>query len=202
MQCRICLEDGDRTSLVSPCHCRGTSSHIHRTCLDQYIQYYPDRICRVCHTRLVRYQSPRESALCWGVLGALLTLIALSNARLLIKLVLLGVSVLLSLWGLRNALFTTTPILVLSILVLLFLPGGNPAAVYLWLVILGVAGILYTLARQLPLQMVLGFVVTTMVLGYVGFLTILAYHSLDSPAFTALLGLLYLGWYGWVHAVV
>ena len=202
MQCRICFEDGDSRSLLSPCQCRGTSSHIHRTCLDQYIQYYPDRICRVCHCRLVRYDSPRETALCWGMLAILLTLLAVSNAWLLLKLVFLGFAVGLCVYFLRRSLVTTTPLVFLSILVLLFLPGGDPVAVYLWLATLGALAFLYTIAHQLPAGVFVGFVVMLMMMGYVGFLILLAYHTLDPPAFTALLGLVYLGWYGWIHAVV
>ena len=68
-----------------------------------------------------------------------------------------------------------------------------------WLIVLGVIAIFYTLARQLPAILLLGLLVTLMLAGYVTFLTMFAYHSLDSPAFTVYLSILYLLWYGWIH---
>jgi hypothetical protein len=133
------------------------------------------------------------------MIATLLTLLAMSNARLLVKLVLLGTTVLVSVCFLRRSLFSTTPIVFLSLLVLLFLPGGDPTAVYIWLACLGMIALLYTLAHRLPVRIILGFLFTLFFAAYVGFLTILAYHSLDPPAFTALLALLYLGWYGCIH---
>jgi hypothetical protein len=199
MQCRICFDDGTPRTLLTPCRCRGTSSYIHRSCLDEYIRYYPDRICRVCHDRFLRYESTREIALCWFVFVALSTLLFLSGARLLVKLTLLTLIGGLSLYYLHRNLFSTTPLVFLSILVLLFLPGGHPMAIYSWLTILGAATLLYTLIRQLPAIVVLGILVTLMLSGYVVFLTVLAYHTLDPPAFTVFLSVLYMVWYIWVH---
>jgi len=200
MQCRICLEDGNAGTLLTPCQCRGTSSYIHRACLEQYIQYYPDRICRVCHTRFFHHITPREEILFWVLLTIMGFLLGISKARLLVKLVLLGVTVMLSVYFLHRGLFTVTPFVFLAILVLLFLPGGDPTAIYLWLTCLGAVAFLCTLAHHIPARIVLTFMFTLFFSGYVGFLIILAYHTLDPPAFTVLLGLLYFGWYAWVHA--
>jgi hypothetical protein len=49
------------------------------------------------------------------------------------------------------------------------------------------------------MRIILALTVAVFLSGYVGFLMVLAYHTLDPPAFTALLGLLYLGWYGCMH---
>ena len=197
MQCRICFEeDGD---LLTPCQCRGTSSYIHRTCLDQYIRYYPDRICRVCHTRFGRYESPRDVLLSWSVFSCLVVLLFVSSARLLVKLALFGVSALLSFYFLRRNLFSTTPLVCLFVLMLLFLPGGHPAAAYMWLVLLGGAAFLVTLTRQIPEYILLGIVITLILSGYIGFLTFFSYIALDSAAFTVYLSVLYLSWYAWLY---
>ena len=199
MQCRICFEEGDTRSLVAPCACRGTSSYIHRTCLDQYIRYYPDRTCRVCHVQFPRYVSPREVHLCWIVLLAVVALLVVSSARLLVKLALLGAATVLSSCFLHRNLFSTTPVVFLLLLACLFLPGGHPSAVYLWLAVLGAAAFSYTLAYQVPIFILLVILATSIVAAYTGFLVLLAYTTLDSSAFTVFLSLVYLAWYGWVH---
>jgi hypothetical protein len=199
MQCRICFEEGDTTSLVTPCACRGTSFYIHRTCLDQYIRYYPDRTCRVCHVQFPRYVSPREGRLYWIVFLSFVALLVVSSARLLVKVALLGAATVLSACFLQRNLFSTTPLVSLFILGLLFLPGGHPTTVYLWLSILGAAAFSYTLAYQLPMIVLLVILMTSLVAAYAGFLVVLAYTTLDSAAFTVFLSVLYLAWYAWVH---
>lgn len=57
-QCRICLDTENPETMISPCMCRGTSAYIHEACFQQYLDHYPDRVCRVCH-----YRVPGEQAL-------------------------------------------------------------------------------------------------------------------------------------------
>ena len=52
MECRICLGADHPETMLRPCRCRGSSAYIHEPCLRTYLQYYPDRICRVCHERM------------------------------------------------------------------------------------------------------------------------------------------------------
>ena len=40
--------------MVSPCQCRGTAEYIHKTCLEEYIRYFPDSVCRVCKFQMVQ----------------------------------------------------------------------------------------------------------------------------------------------------
>jgi hypothetical protein len=143
--------------------------------------------------------SAREGYLCWIVVFAFVGLLVISSARLLVKLALLGAATVLSACFLHRNLFTTTPLVFLLVLAGLFLPGGHPSAVYLWLTILGVAAFSYTLAYQLPMIVLLILLVTSIVTAYAAFLVVLAYTTLDSSAFTVFLSILYLAWYGWVH---
>ncbi len=198
MQCRICLEEGG--DLLAPCRCRGTAAYIHRTCLDQYVQYYPDRICRVCHTRFIYYESPREVFLCWFLMVAMTLPLFFSTARIFVKLMLFLSTAVLSLHYLRRNLFDTTPIIFISILGMLFLPGGDPTAMYLWILILGVIAFVYTLAQYLSALVLLSIVVSTMIAAYAGFFVVMTYHVLDSPAFTVFISVLYLTWYAWLHS--
>ena len=139
--------------------------------------------------------------MCWTVFSALVVLLLVSSARLLVKLALFGFSAVLSFYFFRRNLFgTTTPLFWIAILTLLFLPGGYSVAVYFWLIILWAAAFVLTLVRYVPEFILLGIVVTTVVMGYVGFLTFLSYHALDAPAFTVYLSILYLMWYAWLYA--
>ncbi len=56
-QCRICLDTENPETMITPCMCRGTSAYIHEACFQQYLEYYPDRVCRVCHYRVPGEQS-------------------------------------------------------------------------------------------------------------------------------------------------
>ena len=199
MQCRICFEDGDATTLVTPCRCRGSSAYIHETCLDQYIQYYPDRICRVCHEQFPPSESPVDVILCWSLFLFLTAVLFFSQAAVGLKLFLLGTSALICIYLLHRHLLRSTPIVFVLIVALLILPGGHPLASSMWYTVIGLIVLIYTLARQLPAIVLLGIVVTLMLAGYVVFLTMFAYHSLDSPAFTVYLSILYLLWYAWIH---
>jgi hypothetical protein len=105
----------------------------------------------------------------------------------------------LSFYFVRRNLFTTTPLVFLSILALLFLPGGNPSAVYLWFIILGGIAFVYTLGQHLPAMLLLRILVTAMTAAYTGFFVVLAYVTLDPSAFVVFLSVLYLSWYAWLH---
>ena len=199
MQCRICFEDGDQTTLLTPCQCRGTASYIHRACLDQYIQYYPDRICRVCQRPFDAYESPREFAICWVMIVTLSLFLFLSRTRLLVKLSLFATLSLACLYFLRRNLWATTPLVFVGILVMIFLPGSHPSAVYTFLSVLGFLALVYTLARQIPMIIVLRILVTLMVGAYIAFLTLVSYTMLDAFAFTVYISVLYLLWFAWVH---
>jgi len=122
-----------------------------------------------------------------------------SSARHLVKLALFGGIAVISFFFLRRGLFSSTPLVFVSILTMLFLPHSHPSAVYMWMMILGGVAFAYTLSRQLPAVVLMGVVVVLMVTAYTGFLAVVAYQTLDPPAFTVFLSVLYLFWYGWVH---
>jgi len=199
MQCRICFEDGDANTLVTPCRCSGSSAYIHQACLDRYIQYYPDRICRVCRDEFPVSESPVDVGLCWILTVCMISALTISQVRLMVKLFLFGIGICVCAYLLSRRLISSTPLVFISILALLILPGGHSMAMTMWLIILGVFVVLYTLGRQLPALLLLSVLVTLILAGYVTFLTMFAYHSLDSPAFTVYLSVVYLLWYAWIH---
>jgi hypothetical protein len=199
MQCRICLDEGDALSLLTPCQCRGTASYIHRTCLDDYIRYYPDRVCRVCLHGFVHSASPEGFHYFVTLFTYLTIVLFLSSVPTLVKSILFVAASAVSAYLLHRGFFGSTPLVVVSVLTMLFLPSPHPSAVYLWLTILGGVGIAATLSQLLPAVLLLGVVVVLLVTAYAGMLIMAAYYALDPPAFTVLLSILYLVWYGWVR---
>lgn len=78
MECRICLESDDPETMLQPCQCRGTSAYVHRRCLERYLYFYPDGICRVCLGQIVYYDAnaPRQN---YVLLFILMTLMAYNS---------------------------------------------------------------------------------------------------------------------------
>jgi len=66
--CRICLDDGSHESLISPCAgCRGTSAHVHPSCMRQYYQttkHWSDLTCPTC-----KYPYEGKAAISMGEFG-------------------------------------------------------------------------------------------------------------------------------------
>lgn len=198
MQCRICFEEGG--DLLAPCECRGTASYIHRACLDQYIQYYPDRYCRVCRTYFNYYDSPQEIFLAWTLMVALTLLLLFSSALPIVKIVLFILMSGLCFYFFRRKLFDITTMSFLAILLILFVPGGNPNAMYMCILILGISAFIYTLSCFLPAHVVLSIVVGAFISAYTGFIVVVLHHTLDSSAFGVFISVLYMAWYAWLHA--
>lgn len=46
MECRICLEEGNTTSV---CDCKGTQGQVHIKCVQQWIETSGKRECEICH---------------------------------------------------------------------------------------------------------------------------------------------------------
>lgn len=56
-QCRICLENDDPNDIISPCFCSGSSSYVHRKCLDLWRTQNANRksseYCDLCQFKYV-----------------------------------------------------------------------------------------------------------------------------------------------------
>lgn len=50
-ECRICLEQGLRGDLVSPCDCDGSVRYTHPACIRRWILESGRTICEICHAR-------------------------------------------------------------------------------------------------------------------------------------------------------
>lgn len=197
-QCRICFEEG--TDLLSPCGCRGTAAYIHPACLDQYIQYYPDRVCRVCNVPFDFFRTSREVVYLVGILGMVVILLWLSRVDFLVKLTLFSVATLFAAFFFHQQLLTPTTLTFLGILVFLFFPGGHVSAVYTWLAVLGLIAFCYTVVLCVPMSYILMIVVAMFVFAYMAMLTFAAYANLDTSAFSVYISILFLAWYGWIRS--
>jgi hypothetical protein len=199
--CRICLDTERSEDMIAPCQCRGTARYIHRRCLEQYIDHYPDGICRVCLTPFV-YSSPKRV---WSMVATGLMLLAMlfsSSAPIVFKIIYFGiVFAVLFLYMVRN-LFTPIVALIVAI-VYTTLGHGTNASVNLW-TIMGLTGMcmMYTMFRYIPQPYILIMLTIIVLTLYAVALLIFVLQALghNDPTFTALFtSLLFLLWCGILH---
>lgn len=61
-QCRICLDDCERSEVIAPCKCKGSSRWVHRECLDRWRSTREDKAFSKCTECLSQYRfiNPNE----------------------------------------------------------------------------------------------------------------------------------------------
>jgi hypothetical protein len=153
----------------------------------------------VCHTPFQRIIAPTDVAIAIAIALAIGGLLFVSTARILVKLILSASLLAVVAICLRRCLLSPTSLMALSTLILLFLPGGHPTAVTVWILSLGVIAILYTLSRRVPPALVLSIVLGLVGTVYGVFLVLLASITLDPAAFTAFVCILCIAWAGWLE---
>jgi len=131
---------------------------------------------------------------------ALTLLLLFSSALPIVKIVLFILMSGLCFYFFRRKLFDITTMSFLTILLILFVPGGNPNAMYMCILILGISAFIYTLSCFLPAHVVLSIVVGAFISAYTGFIVVVLHHTLDSSAFGVFISVLYMAWYAWLHA--
>ena len=68
-ECRICLEIGDDDDMLSPCRCKGTSGHVHESCLQKWrleCRNNPEKYnkCELCKEEyVITRTNPHETCL-------------------------------------------------------------------------------------------------------------------------------------------
>jgi hypothetical protein len=197
-QCRICFDAANGGSLVSPCRCRGTQAYIHVDCLQSYLRYYPDGICRVCRAYMRRIHSDE---LLYGI-GAVFWCCMLAYASGLppeprfVYLLLTA--------GVLSCYFTIQRMQILAGLgimwvsaLLLFLPF---APTFQWIVVLTLSLIVTTLCLYVPLHFLM--LAMAIVIGAIYSFAILMYALVHtSPPIVSIFvcGIAYL-WYAAIRA--
>jgi hypothetical protein len=84
-ECRICLESNNQP-MTSPCNCSGSAEHIHIECLQEYLLYYPDGVCRVCQTHM-KFRNPMDIWIVFELFIGMLLLIEFSEVDVRVKIV-------------------------------------------------------------------------------------------------------------------
>jgi len=88
--CRICLEDSDGGPLLSVCNCDGSCKHVHRDCLQKWIETSQSTRCELCLAEYthdyvrptpaaVVLQRGQSQALCYRIFINVLLWIAISS---------------------------------------------------------------------------------------------------------------------------
>jgi hypothetical protein len=200
MICRICFDDGNFATLVSPCKCIGTSQYIHRQCLDQYFTYYPDRICRVCRTELVGPMTLQDKALlAIGLMGLGVTLVGSTMAMR--DKYMLGLTLLAITWYVvRNNYFNHTVAVGTLIMYITFIRGGHIHAVLAILVVVSCIAMVTTLILYVPVLYVIGTILLSTAFAYILIASIAFAMNSDSYALAVYMCILYLGWYAWIRS--
>ena len=191
MSCRICLEDERPETMLTPCSCSGTSAHIHPECLTTYFSYYPDRICRVCHIQMDGPPDVILSSLMIGLLGLTITYSAVPlMTKLGLSLALFGLTIYCS----KRHLLNDTVASFLFAMYMTFASGGHPDAIFLFLLVLYLISLIFTIAvtKQFALFLLLAPPLFAVMVHIV--------LSLDALASTVYICLLFLTWYAWVRS--
>jgi hypothetical protein len=198
MQCRYCFGDDNDETMISPCRCRGTSQFSHRSCLDRYFTYYPDRICRVCDTTM-EYVSPLDRVLPGFFVAALMSFVMASGASPFLKCVFgLGVLLLSSLLTLNVIL---TPVILSTTALIGFVFYWIQQDLKTTMIMIGIVGgilLLNTLLRYIEATLLLLFFVCVFVMAYLTLLTMALVPYLDAFGVAVLMMQFYLFWYSFV----
>lgn len=198
--CRICYDVEDGMPLVSPCDCRGSSAYIHEACLERYLDYYPDGICRVC---LVKMRAQIHPEVGTALATLMLTAIILNNAAipLMVKASLLiasafvirglGMNGLLS-WRLLTIVTGMTLMLVLAQHDVHSLIAINMALLLI--------GTLMTLGMYVEMEGIMACALASVCYVYAVFMTLRVLFEMDVWTNIAAMNFIFLGWYSWYMA--
>jgi E3 ubiquitin-protein ligase DOA10 len=173
MECRICLEDNDRETMVRPCACRGTAEWVHRECLLRYLEFYPNGVCHVCRQSMFHKDPTLDEY--WAILPFVFALYA-SNAELAVKLVLF-LGVLTVSYFLRN----THAWVALGASIVLALYGAFSPSVAMNVAIVVLVA-LYTTTMYVPVFYLCVLLVLFMLFSYALALTYILHQYLDGWA--------------------
>lgn len=197
-QCRICLDTENPETMVAPCRCRGTAEFIHTTCLEEYLRYYPNNRCTVCHGTL-RHMS-REDTILLGCLIVVCSLFLYLSTSVFAFKFFIFTSLGISLYNYTIYSMMTTD---MSLLSMLFLFGLGVAPTYLFYTAMVIAFVgflcLYAFVVLIPPQFIFTFVVT-LFCGLYAFLIMISIQDITDTYGAALVFcILFLAWHTWLR---
>lgn len=195
--CRICLGTDHQERLISPCNCRGSSAFIHQECLEQYLEYFPDGICRVCQVRMQLAEAPEIGL---GVVALFFTIIVLNNAIIpgAVKLAILaGFVVMLRELGSHGLMNARLLSMMLGMSLLLLTAQHDALVLVIINVSLLLVGTLMTLLQYVNVEGLLACVVAGVCYVYSVFLTLRILFDTDVWTNIVFMNFLCMGWYMW-----
>ncbi len=186
--------------MLTPCNCRGSSAFIHQGCLEEYLQHYPDGICRVC---LVKMRVHVEPEIGTALAALMLSAIILNNAviPLVIKFSLLISSAVL-IRGLGVAgLLSPRFLLILTGMSLALIASQHDihSLIAINMMIL-LVGTLMTLGLYMEMEGVMACAVATVAYVYSTFMVLRILFDMDVWTNVATMNTLFMGWYLWYTA--
>lgn len=191
-QCRICFSSDDPNTLITPCHCRGTSAYIHIACLEEYFRHYPDRVCRVCHEPMV-YTTSFDKTMGILLFMWLSIMLMISNSLLIQKLFFLIIFMgFLSLSAIRK--FITAPVSILIISSTMILVTSSTKYIFSSLFLIGGILTLSTMIMFIPPQYVAMMVTNLIVASYCILITVFFAERNDIFITSCFLALLVFMW--------
>lgn len=194
MQCRYCFGDENPESFLAPCVCRGTSQYTHEVCLQRYLRYYPDRMCRVCNTRM-EYESRLDRVLPCIFVPVLAVLLMSSEAppaaKAVLFLSLLGLS---ALFAVESVFTTGTAIGSLMLGSLVLCVRHDPTLTLRTLGVLGTAMFVWTLVQYVDPYLLLAIFTCTLTVLYTTLFAMAMSVQLDGIALAVFVVQAYLIW--------
>ncbi len=198
MQCRICLDTDRPEEMLTPCACRGSAMYIHRECLDEYIQYYPNRKCTVCQTPF-DYRPSHEKLIISCFFVFLFLALYLSAVSLLVKFYLFTmVTSILLITAYYDCLNADITMSALAACVVCSLAPTHQTLIGACLVFT-LIGSLHTISRFVPIQYVCFILGILAIAGYVMLFIVSLIGLLDAPATAIVFTSMYLTWLLWVR---
>lgn len=182
MQCRICLDESDQEELISPCQCRGSAAFIHRRCLLQHIDHYPDGICRVCKTSFYRSTSISETVIVCFLVSFFTSIVTQSQLSLAVRGVLILAAIAsVGMYSMFRMFDTTFAFQFLFLSVIpLIIGDASSIMMYLgfWILCTGI----FLLLTYIPIHAIFTFLIVLFVSLYLG-MFLLSILTLDLHAF-------------------
>ena len=198
MQCRICLDTDRPDEMLTPCACRGSAMYIHRDCLEEYIQYYPNRKCTVCQTPL-QYRPPHEKLIIGCFFVFLFLALYMSTVSFLVKFYLFTmVASILTITVYYDCLNTDITMTALAACTVCSLAPTHHILIGACL-LFTLIGAVHTISRFVPIQYICFILGILVIAGYVMLFIVSLIGLLDAPATAIVFTSMYLTWLLWVR---
>lgn len=183
--------------MISPCNCQGSSAFIHEECLEEYLNHYPDGICRVCLVKM-RVQIVPEVGTALATL--LLSAIILNNAGipLAVKFCLLGANAII-IRGLGAAGLLSWKLLAIigGMSVMLVAAQHDVHSLIAINMMLLLVGTLMTLGMYVEMEGIMACVFATVFYVYATFMALRLLFEMDVWTNIAAMNITFMGWYTW-----